>query len=175
MGELQLIDQTQVELIAKAVEDLAASSNLVNMDGLDWNGRASIRSIGEKTQIVIPWFAVLLSDDNQVVIFCLSVSPERVSFEWQNIDDAIDRISKRLITCLPQLAADSNQIRSAARKQSIEFMGLDVKDSIQLGDRIEYIHHWEQDTRQKKISFMVGDDCHQLTQYEYMMQGWVKI
>lgn len=61
--------------------------------------------------------------------------------------------------------------------RAVEFAELDIKDSIQLGDRIEYIHHWEQDkiTQQKKISFMVGDDFNQLTQYEYIMQGWRKV
>jgi hypothetical protein len=59
----------------------------------------------------------------------------------------------------------------------IEFEAIEVKDSIQLGDRIEYIHFWNRDktTLEKKIGFMVREELTELTQAEYISQGWRKV
>jgi hypothetical protein len=77
------------------------------------------------------------------------------------------------ISAVAELKADSSLIPNRA----VEFVGITIKDSIQLGDRVEYISSCDKDlvTGEKKIGFVVDDKVCKLTQHEYIMQGWAKV
>jgi hypothetical protein len=91
-------------------------------------------------------------------------------------NDMVQNELSELVTTessIAELKADSSLIPNRA----IEFVGITIKDSIQLGDRIEYISCCDKDlvTGEKRIGFVVDDEVCKLTQYEYIMQGWVKV
>jgi hypothetical protein len=116
------------------------------------------------------------------------VPPERIAFEWQNLDDAIDRISQRLIICLPQLQIGSTQIRNeremitAKHTQSTldrvdEFNAIDIKDTITNGIETRTIYHVSNSLIQphREISFMRDDLLVSIDRDEYILKGWVKV
>jgi hypothetical protein len=107
----------------------------------------------------------------------LRQSPIELCFDCvEAANDVAEEFVGELVSTRSSIA-ELTSTPSLIPNRAVEFVGITIKDSIQLGDRIEYISYCDKDlvTGEKKIGFVIDDKVCKLTQYEYIMQGWVKV